>query len=331
MEGVLEGLLVMGARMRRKPEGSPEPHQAGFFDMLALAAIHGKEKVLSLLLQKLPWPQLETPNPHHPAWPSWFRQEEFDLLRQVYDNDVDTVLACLASDKLLFTPNLADTECPLLVAVKRGDLHAVQTLIALGVNVDEQGRHGWTPLHAVAQWEHEAIADALLQANASVHARARRTLHFWLGSRPTGDNSVGWTPLHVAAYRGNLAVIKKLLDYGADVHAIEYCGGDEPFQRRTALDMVLIGGVVDFDNLDGYGKRWLHPDRLTAALLLMEHGATFSARVAMAWTKLEVDEIVEIFGEHSSLWDKFVAEDWGDVDEPEPEPMSDYDDYEDYY
>ncbi|KAH6906706.1 ankyrin repeat-containing domain protein [Coprinopsis sp. MPI-PUGE-AT-0042] len=322
LEGVLEGLLDMGAGMYlfNPRYNILYPCQENFSDVLALAAIHGKERILSFLLQKLPWPPASASR--HPAWPSWFQQEEFDSLRLVYRNNVDTTLACLASSKPLFTPRLADCGCPLLVAVDRGDVHAVKTLIALGVDVNKKGQSGWTPLHAAARGDHAAIAEVLLQANASVNALAYVP---WRTQDRLGPAD-SWTPLHAAALRGNLQVIKKLLEYGVDIHIAECCTGAErgAWAPRRALDVVLLSGAVDADHTEDYGKRLLHPDRLTAALLLIERGASISGRVAVDWKSFELDEILEYFGEHPSLWDKFVAEDWEDVDERELRVMSDF-------
>ncbi|KAH6906562.1 hypothetical protein BKA70DRAFT_1494904 [Coprinopsis sp. MPI-PUGE-AT-0042] len=309
IECIVEGLMDLGASICRPDSvtGWPwEPTKARFSDILALSAIHGQEGVLSALLQRLPQ-QTES---SHPNWPTWFRQEEFNSLRLTYNNNVDTVLACLKSSALVFIPNLADDERPLLVSILRGDVPAVRTLVALGVDINQDSHNAWPPLHTATEGGHETIVDILLQANASVDAHTRYRLPDESGhARRAGISSDSGTALHLAAIRGRLRIVGKLLDYGADVHA--KTGGGTTFVGGTALDLLLLyGPVAPQDGHRDKSLEWLHPDRLSAALLLVERGARFSKAIAERWKNLKLDEVLEKFEGHPSLWDKFVEGEW---------------------
>jgi ankyrin repeat protein len=130
----------------------------------------------------------------------------------IYGNNVDPVLAFLASSGLLFTPGLDGSECPPLVAVNGGDLHAVQTLISLGFDVNQAAGYEWAALHAAAQEGREVTVDALLRADASVNTWTRQRLqalkpyeedwsHFFLpsGSSPRAGDLVNLTPSSLLA------------------------------------------------------------------------------------------------------------------------------------
>ncbi|KAH6906563.1 hypothetical protein BKA70DRAFT_1563852 [Coprinopsis sp. MPI-PUGE-AT-0042] len=329
IERIVEGLLDLGAEICNPDSavGWPwKPDEARFSDALALSAIHGRETILSVILQRLP----QQTEGSHPSWPAWFRQEEFNSLRLMYNNNIDTVLACLESSNLLMTPNLADEDSPLLVAIHRGDVRAVRTLIALGVNINQEGNEEWPPLHTAAEGGHEAIVDVLLQANASVNAQTRHQLPDGNEyAKKAGVSSKGGTALHLAAIRGHLRIIEKLLSYGADVHAktsIVYpiLSTRTTLMPGTALDLVLLHGpVVPRDRDTDKSIEWLHPDRLSAALLLVEKGARFSKAIAERWKSLKLDEVLEKFEGRSSLWDMVVG---GQYDYVEEEPLYDDED-----
>jgi len=109
-----------------------------------------------------------------------------------------------------------------------GDFEAVNALIAMGVDVDQQqaGRlsgmlPSGTALHVAAAAGRTKICQALLQAGASVDAK----------------NQKGATPLVVALSRGTIDCVPTLLAYGADVNARDW-------QGRTPL-MLLMNFAPD--------------------------------------------------------------------------------------
>jgi Ankyrin repeats (3 copies)/Ankyrin repeat len=221
-----------------------------------------------------------------------------------YDTNVDAILACLNANKLLHTLILEDDERPLLVAVRRGDVHAVQTLIALGADTDVQGHYNtqWSPLHIAAEEGHEAIVDVLLlQKNVAVDARIR---HF-APDRSSNTNLDGATALHIATLKGHFRVAEKLLDHGANAQAEIQIPNRLMFSGATSLDLVLLPGLLRLG--EGDHPEWLHPDRLSMALKLIKKGARFSSFIAKQWNGFQVDEVLERFAGHQELWDAFFA------------------------
>ena len=92
-------------------------------------------------------------------------------------------------------------------AVARGELAAVEGLIAKGVALDEPRlSDGMTPLGVAAMHGHLAVARALLTG----------------GARPGAPNRDGNTALHIAAFFTRGELVRALLDAGA------------PLERRNA-------------------------------------------------------------------------------------------------
>lgn len=100
------------------------------------------------------------------------------------------------------TPAVAD-------AAMRGDLAAVNKLIAQHADVNTPQGDGMTALHWAADRGDTALTAALLKAHANASATTR------VGA---------YTPLHLASRAGNSAVVKELLDAGSDVKAVTNSG-----------------------------------------------------------------------------------------------------------
>ena len=103
---------------------------------------------------------------------------------------------------LLITGQAAAAE--LHEAARRGDLAAVEKLLAAGAQVDAPDGGGATPLYLAAGEGHAAVVARMLAAGAD----ARRPAMGPFGS--TG------TPIHVAARYGHLEVVRVLLKAGVD-------------------------------------------------------------------------------------------------------------------
>ena len=89
-------------------------------------------------------------------------------------------------------------------AARRGDLAAVEKLLAAGAQVDATDGSGATPLYLAAGEGHAAVAARLLAAGANPRHPA---------SGPFGSTG---TPIHVAARYGHLEVVRLLLKAGVD-------------------------------------------------------------------------------------------------------------------
>jgi ankyrin repeat protein len=87
-------------------------------------------------------------------------------------------------------------------ASQRGDLPAVQELLAKGGNPNHFDEGGCTPLHYAAAAGHLKVVDALLAAGANVNAR--------------DDEAAGDTPIGYIAQNCSVQMAQVLIDAGAD-------------------------------------------------------------------------------------------------------------------
>lgn len=155
-------------------------------------------------------------------------------------------------------PSAAEKNEALLDAASKGDVRAIEELIAEGADVHARDKYGFTPLHNVAYREshgdqvgsviallergadinamnkyfntplHEAVfsgrvalAVTLLELGADINVKATEGE---TSSHATYATSQGETPLHAATYDGNVAMIEALLANGADVNATDNDG-----------------------------------------------------------------------------------------------------------
>ena len=89
---------------------------------------------------------------------------------------------------------------PLIDAVKRQDVQAIQALIKQKVDINASEADGFTALHWAAQRSDLQLVELLLGAGANVKTSTRYNI----------------TPLYLAAMNGNAAMIERLLNAGAD-------------------------------------------------------------------------------------------------------------------
>ncbi|HTI40813.1 MAG TPA: ankyrin repeat domain-containing protein [Vicinamibacterales bacterium] len=126
-----------------------------------------------------------------------------------------------------------DGAIPLHWAVYRGDLQAVDRLIAGGANVHTANREGVTPLAMACQYGDLPIVERLLQAGADAKERG-----------PNGE-----TMLMFAARNGSVALIRRLVAAGVDVNAREELRGTTALmwaaeQRHPkAVEALLASGA----------------------------------------------------------------------------------------
>ena len=116
-----------------------------------------------------------------------------------------------------------DGACQLLNAAMEGSLRRTKELLAAGVPAACADANGHTPLHQCAFMGFEAVAGALLAADAAcVHAR----------------NLMHNTPLHTAAFQGYAGIVGLLLNAGADVNANGTAG-------NTPLHLASLEGNLE--------------------------------------------------------------------------------------
>jgi len=123
-----------------------------------------------------------------------------------------TLLAGLAAFATLGPP-----ESPVADAAMRGDVAAVEQLLANGADVNAPRGDGMTALHWAAERGNAELAAMLVQAGANLNAVTR------IGS---------YTPLHVASREGEADVVGVLLDAGADLSVRAAESGATPFTWR---------------------------------------------------------------------------------------------------
>lgn len=134
----------------------------------------------------------------------------------------------------------------LLMATQANRVQAAKTLIELGADVNAGSTLGATPLHVAAGNNNIEIVDLLIAHEAN----------------PNAQDYDGITPLHKAAQYGHVEVIERLLAKGADIHA------------RTSRQ-----GLTPLHWLAFWGNS-------SAADTLLEHGSDINARDNRGFTPL---------------------------------------------
>ena len=154
---------------------------------------------------------------------------------------------------------------PLMIAARRGALDAMNTLVDAGADPNRRDRRfDWTPLmHAVHTGQAKA-AEALLER----------------GADPNLGTEGGLTPLMMAAGDSDPRIVELLLAYGANPRtAGEY--GDTPLARAVAggalsdIDRPILGGC--------------HPATVRALLArdpALRLPANLEGRAALMWARL---------------------------------------------
>jgi ankyrin repeat protein len=70
-----------------------------------------------------------------------------------------------------------------------GDYNAVKTLLAHGINVNQKGEHGYTPLHQACSFGNKEIVALLLENGADINARTEGDLPFTT-ARLSGNDDI---------------------------------------------------------------------------------------------------------------------------------------------
>lgn len=97
----------------------------------------------------------------------------------------------------------AASDSPLVAAIRKKDLAAVQALLKQGANPNTPQGDGSTPLHWAAHLDAMPIADALIRG----------------GARANVANDLGFTPVHLACINRSDTMVERLLAAGANANA----------------------------------------------------------------------------------------------------------------
>jgi uncharacterized protein len=172
----------------------------------------------------------------------------------------------------------ADTDVPLIAAVKSADIDQARTLIGKGANVNTAQADGATALHWAAHRNNLQAADLLIRAGAKVNA----------------VNELGATPLWLSAVNGSGAMIQRLLAAGADPN-LALTSGETPLMTAArsgdvnAVRLLLAHGAkVNASGFRGQtALMWAAEQRhAEVARTLIENGADIHAR-SEVWKQLE--------------------------------------------
>lgn len=135
-------------------------------------------------------------------------------------------------------------ECPLHLAVRRGDSQLVKILIDTNANVDAKSQDGLTPLYLFSQWKDEKhldIAEMLIEAGADVNKKPSKN---------------SWSMLHYAAAGGKLGLTKLLLKSGANPNENNNRDQWTPLHVTTSVDIAncLLEASATIDLTDKQGQ-----------------------------------------------------------------------------
>lgn len=164
----------------------------------------------------------------------------------------------------------AEAQTGLLDAAGRGDLAAVNRLIAAGADLEQRDGQRQTPLLLAVAGNHVAVASALLAAGASPNAQASNQDTPWLLAGASGRteiiaamlplkpdlslrNRYGGNALIPACERAHVETVKLLLTSGIDVNHVNNLGwtclleivilGDGGPRHREVARLVLDAGA----------------------------------------------------------------------------------------
>jgi uncharacterized protein len=188
----------------------------------------------------------------------------------------------------------------LVQAATKGDVRAVERLLAEGADINTQDDAGRTALCAASSYGSLKIVDILLRHGADVHSK---------------DNA-GWTALHFVCYTHDIAIVKMLLEEGANTNAKDNAGmtplhvasttsvsgkyklktgkTDWSPTGKTNYDIVqlLLKNGADANARDIFGQTPLYraatSPNVEIVKLLLENGADASVRAEDGKTALDI-------------------------------------------
>jgi ankyrin repeat protein len=157
----------------------------------------------------------------------------------------------ISSWSFYFDPNpevaafTSDLNTRLIQAVQNNQLSIVQSLLAIGANVnvrDKNAQGHLTPLMIAARQANAKMVRLLLDSGADLYML---------------DSYSGDSVLHQACKSGSTEVIHLLIEAGAFVNAVSPTGTDETLLRHAHLACaeVLVHTGADLNLIDGIGLK----------------------------------------------------------------------------
>jgi ankyrin repeat protein len=158
----------------------------------------------------------------------------------------------------------------------REEAELVKLYLAAGIDPNDKGSNGKTPLFAAAGNGRSDFVGLLLKAGADTHARGtqnRTPLHAAAiqGDAPTigaliaagaevdARSDGGYTPFYIAAQNGHVEAMKRLLAKGADVNAKNSVSDGTPlmiavYNTGPEAIQVLVDAKADLNAVDYAGR-----------------------------------------------------------------------------
>jgi ankyrin repeat protein len=108
-----------------------------------------------------------------------------------------------------------------------GDYEAAKTLVAHGINLNQKGEEGFTPLHQACSFGHKKIVQLLLESGADPFARTAGDLPFTTArlsghdeicelirayTKKSGDTNFEMHDKHLQALSGSIQKLEKQID-----------------------------------------------------------------------------------------------------------------------
>ena len=163
------------------------------------------------------------------------------LHRAALDGDIEAIETLLATG---VDPNARGDRgmSPLHFAARRGYLGVIETLLAAGADPNARGDGGKTPLHEAARGRRVEALKALLAAGANVNAR--------------DDNDS--SPLFLAIFNGSVEAVKALIQAGADLNSQDHWGRTPlhmaAWHNYVGIIKVLLAAGADVNVRDSEGR-----------------------------------------------------------------------------
>ena len=172
----------------------------------------------------------------HLKYPPFYEDAGIDAMRIQGSKENLCVAMFLSTLALLVSLTACDqpSKAELPESVKRGDVDAVRSFLAKGIDPDIQDPSGATALHIAARDGRIEIVELLLSKGAAIDASSEPAVQALFSAamhgRPeiadfllengvdpnTRELEIEWTPLMYAAYYGHAGVVESLLKRGAD-------------------------------------------------------------------------------------------------------------------
>jgi len=153
---------------------------------------------------------------------------------------------------------------PLIEAAAKGDLAAVERMIARGVNIDARDGRGRSALLAATHGNHVAVARALIAAGADVNAK----------------DGIEDSPYLYAGAEGRNEILKLTLAAGADLRSTNRYGGTAlipaAHHGHPETVKILLATAIDRDHVNKLG--WT---ALLEAVILGDGGPTHTEIVRL--------------------------------------------------